>query len=180
MMSRKMVILLVAVVAIISGGIGYAAAKMAGGNALASVAQPPRVQPTQLALPDTRFPFPGLQPGQQIPGPDQFQVPGQAPGQIPAPGQPPQIREFVPLPGPGQQMPGQQPQQQDGQCEPIILFYYNGKLYQLKPGPGPQNGPGRPGTPPEFFYLNPYQGPAIPGLPIPPQGPGFAPVNPRS
>jgi hypothetical protein len=94
----------------------------------------------------------------------------------------PPLREFIPLPGQGDQTPGQGPQQQQGDCQPIILFYHNGQLFQLRPGPGPQNGPGRPGTPPEFFYLNPYQGPSIPGFPAPPQdrGPGFSPVNPRS
>jgi len=58
------------------------------------------------------------------------------------------------------------------------------------PGPGPQDGPGRPGSPPEFFRLDPYRGPAIPGLPQPfpqpfpqrPEGPqpNFQPVLPRS
>lgn len=101
------------------------------------------------------------------------------------PGAPP-LQEFIPLPGPGQQQPGQAPQPQPGQGDCPILFYFNGRLYQL--GPGPQDGPGRPGSPPEFFYLNPYQGPPIPGLPQPfqrPPGPGgpgpnFVPVPPRS
>ena len=94
------------------------------------------------------------------------------------PGAPP-LQEFIPLPGPGQQQPGQAPQPGQGDCP--ILFYYNGRLYQL--GPGPQTGPGRPGSPPEFFQLNPYQGPPIPGLPQPfqgPPGPNFVPVPPRS
>jgi hypothetical protein len=92
------------------------------------------------------------------------------------------MREFIPIPGPGDQQPGQRPGQQQGECEPIILFYHNGQLFQLRPGQGPENGPGRPGTPPEFFHMNPYQGPAIPGLPAPrpDRGPGFSPVNPRS
>lgn len=100
----------------------------------------------------------------------------------------PPLQEFIPLPGPGQQQPGQGPQPQQGQEEcQVILFYYNGRLYRLTPGP--QDGPGRPGSPPEFFHLNPYQGPAIPGLPQPFQGPpnqpggpepNFIPVPPRS
>jgi len=100
----------------------------------------------------------------------------------PVPGQPPTMQELVPLPLPGDQTPGQRPQNQQGDCEPIILFYHNGQLYQLRPGPGPQTGPGRPTAPPEFYQLNPYQGPPIPGLPSPPQdrGPGFTPINPRS
>lgn len=102
-----------------------------------------------------------------------------------APGAPP-LQELIPLPGPGQQQPGQAPQTEPGQGDCPILFYFNGQLYQL--GPGPQDGPGRPTSPPEFFYLNPYQGPPIPGLPQPfqgPPGPGgpgpnFMPVPPRS
>jgi hypothetical protein len=103
------------------------------------------------------------------------------PAQSSAPFVPP-LREFIPIPGPGDQQPGQRPGQQSGECEPIILFYHNGQLYQLRPGQGPENGPGRPGSPPEFFYMNPYQGPGIPGLPVPQpdRGPGFSPVNPRS
>jgi hypothetical protein len=99
-----------------------------------------------------------------------------------AAGQPPHLREFIPLPAPGQQVPGQLPGTQQGDCEPIILFYHNGQLYQLRPGPGPQNGPGRPSSPPEYFRLDPYQGPAIPGLPVPQpdRGPEFSPPNPRS
>lgn len=96
------------------------------------------------------------------------------------PGTPP-LQEFIPLPGPGQQQPGQAPQPQPGEGDCPILFYYNGRLYQL--GPGPQNGPGQPSSPPEFFQLNPYQGPPIPGLPQPfqgPPGPNFVPVPPRS
>jgi hypothetical protein len=98
----------------------------------------------------------------------------------PIPGQPPTMQELVPIPVPGDQMPGRG-QQDSGECEPIILFYHNGQLYQLRPGPGPQTGPGRPTAPPEFYQLNPYQGPPIPGLPIPQdRGPGFSPVVPRS
>jgi len=93
----------------------------------------------------------------------------------------PPLQELIPIPGPGQQQPGQAPQPGPGQGDCPILFYFNGRLYQL--APGPQDGPGRPSSPPEFFYLNPYQGPAIPGLPQPfqgPPGPNFVPVPPRS
>jgi hypothetical protein len=109
---------------------------------------------------------------------------------------PPPLQEFIPLP-----MPGQGPDERQGQgnqqgqdCEPVILFFYQGRLYQLQPGPGQQGQRGRPGTPPEYFPLTPYQGPAIPGLPgvpfgpqpgpgiptpIPGNPPSFQPQNPR-
>lgn len=94
--------------------------------------------------------------------------------------QAPPLQEFIPLPGPGQQPDMRSPQQGQDDCQ-TILFYHNGRLYQLRPGQGPEQGPGRPGSPPEFFQLNPYQGPAIPGLPQQPdQGPNFRPVQPRS
>ncbi|MDQ7829323.1 MAG: hypothetical protein QN122_03930 [Armatimonadota bacterium] len=93
----------------------------------------------------------------------------------------PPLQEFIPLPGPGDRTPGTRPgQPQPGQGDCPILFYYNGQLYELRPGQGPEDGPGRPGSPPEFFYLNPYRGPAIPGLPQPGPGPNFQPVQPRS
>lgn len=95
--------------------------------------------------------------------------------------QAPPLQEMIPLPGPNQGPgPGQD------QCEPLILFYYQGRLYRLMPGP--QNQQGRPSSPPEYFPLQPYQGPQIPGLPFqlppgttpqPQQGPGFQPVQPR-
>src|SRR3989304_3076223 len=103
----------------------------------------------------------------------------------------PPLQEFVPLPGPARPQPDQGPGLQQGQddCQ-TILFYFNGQLYRLMPGPGPQDGPGRPGSPPEFFRLDPYRGPAIPGRPQPfpqpfpqrPEGPqpNFQPVLPRS
>jgi hypothetical protein len=88
--------------------------------------------------------------------------------------------EVIPFPAPDH--PGQTPgQSQD--CQPMILFYYNGKLYQLMPGPDSQNG--SPSSPPEYYPLRPYQGPQIPGLPFAPsplpmpQGPEFHPVQPR-
>ncbi|MBI3997983.1 MAG: hypothetical protein HY355_03040 [Armatimonadetes bacterium] len=154
-MARTHVILLVTLVGILMAGVGYAAGKATSVPAAAvSEPQPASVQPAQAP----QFPPPSV------------------------PGQPPTMREFVPLPIPGDQQPFQLPGNQQGECEPIILFYHNGQLYQLRPGPGPQIGPGRPGVPPEFYRLEPYQGPAIPGLPFPApdRGPGFTPVNPRS
>jgi len=115
---------------------------------------------------------------------------------VPAQAAPP-LQEIIPFPGPGQQGPGQgQGQQGTDECEPVILFYFQGRLYRLMPGPGPQGPRGTPGSPPEYFPLQPYQGPAVPGLPfqlppgtgpqfppgaVPqqPQGPGFTPLQPR-
>jgi hypothetical protein len=94
-------------------------------------------------------------------------------------------REFVPVPvpnngnsvGPGLPSPGvggntpgsQQPSAGGGgqDCNGKVLFFYQGRLYQLSPGPT-QNGGN-----PEFFYMQPYQGPQIPGFPeqTPSQGP---------
>lgn len=95
----------------------------------------------------------------------------------------PPLQEFIPLPGPGRPQPEQGPAPQQGQddCQ-VILFYHNGQLYRLLPGEGPQEGPGRPGSPPEFFRLDPYRGPAIPGLPqpFPPAPPNLQPALPRS
>lgn len=88
--------------------------------------------------------------------------------------------EMIPFPGPDRQGPSQG-QGQD--CQPIILFYYQGRLYQLMPGP--DNLPGMPSSPPEYFPLRPYQGPQIPGFPFGPspqpfqQLPGFQPIQPR-
>jgi len=88
--------------------------------------------------------------------------------------------EFVPIPtprngdsiGPGQPSPGaggnnpgsQGPSSSGGgqDCNGKILFFYQGRLYQLNPGPMPPNGGN-----PEFFYMQPYQGPQIPGFPEP-------------
>lgn len=104
-------------------------------------------------------------------------APLQAAQQWMAPQVPPELREFIPIPGPGDQNPGRG-QSQD-ECEPVILFYHEGRLYRLQPGP--RDGQGRPTVPPEFFPLEPYQGPSIPGLPFPRQerGPGPRPANPR-
>ena len=153
-MSRRSVLLVVVGVAVAVGGVAYAAG-FAAGRAAPAIAGVQPARATTLA--------------QSVPAPQPMQAP-------------PTLREFVPLPQPGDQTPGQRPGQQQGDCEPVILFYHNGQLYQLRPGPGQQDGRGRPGTPPEFYQLNPYQGPPIPGLPFPRQerGPGFTPVNPRS
>lgn len=95
---------------------------------------------------------------------------------------PPTLQELIPLPGPNQHEPGQG---QGKDCKPVVLFYYQGRLYQLQLG-GPEGQHGAPSSPPEYFPLTPYQGPQIPGLPFgptPPGGgpeaPGFKPVNPR-
>jgi hypothetical protein len=168
-MSARTVTMLLVFVAV---GVGTAAYVLgvAHGRALpAAVAMPIQIaQPAQAQaqIPEMPTPFQGPAP----------QAPQTGPGQAPP------MREFIPIPGPGDQTPGMRPQQQNGECEPVILFYHNGQLYQLRPGQGPQDGQGRPGTPPEFYQLNPYQGPAIPGLPMPrpDRGPGFAPLNPRS
>jgi hypothetical protein len=183
-MSKRQTILLSAVVAaaiVIVAAAAYTVGVAAGrSSAVASVSRAPAAQQTGARMAQDPFFQPQMP---QVAPPAQIPQQGPAPvPQAPAPGGPPQLREFVPLPGPGDQQPGQRPGQQQGDCEPIILFYHNGKLYQLKPGPGQQNGPGRPTQPPEFYQLNPYQGPPVPGLPapVPPQGPGFAPVNPRS
>ncbi len=91
-------------------------------------------------------------------------------------------REFVPLPpqrgqdqGPGMPSPGA-----GGQNCDKILYFFQGKLYQLRPGPMPRNGGN-----PEFYYMQPYEGPQIPGFPTPgPTVPGLpdpnmGPVAPR-
>jgi len=90
----------------------------------------------------------------------------------PAQGAPLNPREFVPVPpmdqpgnNPGQApFPGMGGQQQ---CDKV-LFFYQGRLYQLRPGPQPKNGGN-----PEFFFMQPYDGPQIPGFPQP--GPGNGP-----
>jgi hypothetical protein len=70
-------------------------------------------------------------------------------------------QELVPVPN----MPrtGQQPLPGFGNQDcGKILFYYQGRLYQLQPGPAPRNGGN-----PEFYFMQPYQGPPIPGFPSP-------------
>lgn len=77
--------------------------------------------------------------------------------QTPQPGGPSlEMREFIPLPGPD----SRRPQPQQGECEPVILFYHEGRLYQLKPDP--KDGRGNPGAPPEFYRMQPYQAPPPP------------------
>lgn len=94
----------------------------------------------------------------------------------PAQNQPFNPREFIPLPnqqngqdqGPGQLSPGAGAQNCDK-----ILYFYQGKLYQLRPGPMPK-GDGNP----EFYYMQPYEGPQIPGFPMPgPMTPGVPDLN---
>ena len=89
----------------------------------------------------------------------------------PAQGAPLNPREFVPVPPLNQpgNVPSQAPfpgtgSQQD--CD-RVLFFYQGRLYQLRPGPMPRNGGN-----PEFFYMPPYGGPQVPGFPQAPPGSG--------
>lgn len=88
-----------------------------------------------------------------------------------AQGLPANPREFIPLPNPQQgqdQGPGQPSPGTGGQNCDKILYFYQGKLYQLRPGPMPKNGGN-----PEFYYMQPYEGPQIPGFPTPgPMTPG--------
>jgi hypothetical protein len=76
-------------------------------------------------------------------------------------------REFVPVPNTGN-LPGtgQQPAAGTGgqNCD-RILYFYQGRLYELRPGPMPPNGGN-----PEFFFMQPYNGPQIPGFPQPEPG----------
>ncbi len=86
------------------------------------------------------------------------------------------LQELLPQPGPNQPGEGQ-----GKDCKPIVLFYYQGRLYQIQLGPEGQQGMPTPSSPPEYFPITPYQGPAIPGLPFPmsPGSPGLPPVGPR-
>ncbi len=89
-------------------------------------------------------------------------------------------REFIPMPDPqrGQdQGPGVPSPGAGGQNCDRILYFFQGKLYQLRPGPMPRNGGN-----PEFYYMQPYEGPQIPGFPTPGPGlpdPNTGPVAPR-
>lgn len=87
--------------------------------------------------------------------------------------QAPMIQELVPLPGPGRQFPGQQPQPGQGsqECEAKIYLFYNGRFYEMRPGPGPDRN-GFPSGPQEFYPLQP-----APGLPAPRPNP-FTPRLP--
>ncbi len=84
-------------------------------------------------------------------------------------------KEFIPVPpqrgqdpGPGVPSPGT-----GGQNCDKILYFYQGKLYQLRPGPMPRNGGN-----PEFYFMQPYEGPQIPGFPTPgPMVPGMPDPN---
>jgi hypothetical protein len=113
-----------------------------GGNIQSHVAIVPSVRPVQ-GVPNTK----------QI-VPKEFNLP----------------KEFVPvLPQRGQdQGPGVPPPGAGGQNCDKILYFFQGKLYQLRPGPMPRNGGN-----PEFYYMQPYEGPQIPGFPLPgPTTPG--------
>ncbi|HEV2357354.1 MAG TPA: hypothetical protein VGZ23_07070 [bacterium] len=88
----------------------------------------------------------------------------------PAQGAPINPREFFPLPNQPGNNPAQAPFPGSGaqqNCD-RILFFYQGRLYQLRPGPAPRNGGN-----PEFFFMQPYDGPQIPGFPQ--MGPGSGP-----
>ncbi len=83
--------------------------------------------------------------------------------QTPDPAQGPSPKEFIPLPntgnGPGPGQPPSVPGAGGAQDCDRILYFYQGRLYQLRPGPTPRNGGN-----PEFFYMQPYEGPQIPGF----------------
>lgn len=121
--------------------------------------------------------------------------------QAPGLGQQQTPQELIPLPGPGQQTPGQQPGppipgqgQQPGNCP--VYIYQDGKLYQFpapgqqpgqQPGQGNGPGPGIPGGPQELIPLDPGGGSGgNPGNPTPnlppnlPQQPTPPPSNNRS
>lgn len=90
------------------------------------------------------------------------------------PVQAPQIQEMIPLPGPGRQFPGQRPQPGKGaqECEAKVYLFFNGRFYEMRPGPG-QDRLGVPGGPQEFYPLQPA--PGSPTLPAP----GPNPFTPR-
>ena len=85
-------------------------------------------------------------------------------------------KEFIPVPNPQQgqdQGPGVPSPGAGGQDCDKILYFFQGKLYQLRPGPMPKGGGN-----PEFYYMQPYQGPQIPGFPTPgPMTPGMPDPN---
>ncbi len=88
--------------------------------------------------------------------------------------QAPGLQELVPLPGPGRQFPGPQPQPGQGnqECEAKVYLFYNGRFYEMRPGPGWDRN-GLPTGPQEFYPLQPV--PGAPGLPAP----GPNPFTPR-
>jgi hypothetical protein len=86
--------------------------------------------------------------------------------------QAPMIQELVPLPGPGREFPGQQPQPDQGsqECEAKVYLFYNGRFYEMQPGPGSDRN-GFPSGPQEFYPLQPgpRPNPFTPRLPVPGQ-----------
>ncbi len=90
--------------------------------------------------------------------------------QAPGLGQQQTPQELIPLPGPGQQTPGQQPGppvpgQGQGKCP--VYIYQDGRLFQFpapgqqpgqQPGQGNGPGPGTPGGPQELIPLDPGGG----------------------
>lgn len=81
------------------------------------------------------------------------------------------LQELIPLPAPGQQFPGSKPQPGDDQCEARVYLFFNGRFYQMQPGPH-----GTPGAPQELIPLQPVPGP---GRPAPGAGSNpFLPVLP--
>lgn len=79
-------------------------------------------------------------------------------------------KEFIQLPQTGPQQDQQAPGAGGQDCD-RILYFFQGRLYQLRPGPTPRNGGN-----PEFYFMDPYQGPQIPGFPSP-QAPGLTPPD---
>jgi predicted membrane metal-binding protein len=147
---------------------GWQAAVASGALPAAFVSVPDTPRPD---APMRRSPF-----QQQLPAQPALPSPP-----VPLPMAPP-IQELVPLPGPGDQFPGQQQQpqpgqRQDEQCEPRLYLFHNGRFYEMRPGPD-----GGPGGPQELIPLRPVPGipgmpapgtPLRPGLPSPPPGQRF-------
>jgi hypothetical protein len=99
------------------------------------------------------------------------QVPVAVPAQAP-------LQELIPLPGPGQQFPGTRPQPGQGEeCEARVYLFYNGRFYEMRPGPGMIGPDGRPTGPQELIPLQPAPSLPAPGLPAP-RGNPFAPPVP--
>lgn len=88
------------------------------------------------------------------------------------------LQELIPLPGPGQQFPGARPQPGQGEeCEARVYLFYNGRFYEMRPGPGMIGPDGRPSGPQELIPLQPA--PTVPGPSWPaPRGNPFAPPLP--
>ncbi len=85
------------------------------------------------------------------------------------------LQELIPLPG--RQFPGSQPQPGQGEeCEAKVYLFFNGRFYEMRPGPG--MGPdGRPTGPQELIPLQPAPSVPGPGWPAP-RGNPFAPPVP--